>query len=964
MQTDRLRRSSWGALALLALLPVAARSATAESPPPRRIQVAPPLRGEADSDAGNGFETDDPRARWQAQDALGLHTGAEARWKILEEARRERDRIGPSSPPPSSAASGRSAAASRVPGTAWINLGPTRADFEDNGGRYIAEDSGRARNILTHPSNPNILYMATAGGGVWKSYDGGAGWEPLTDRLGTTSVGTLAMDPSNPEILILGFGDPFDVQTPGLVRSLDGGATWSDPVFLKGTYQVSGAAQTRTATSVRDIKVDPLNSLHLIAATDAGLFVSNDQGATWTLAPLHDATGGTAAFFQMWSLGWVGPKTWLASGQGLDLSAVAAGNPAVDHHAGLFRSIDDGVTWTWLVNKLPAADQAIVGRTTLAVSQSTTDSADTARVFLLAANVDGSAQQDVYRSEDGGQTWVSLKVNAQGRPTNPVFAPGEPGFDQRDLDVMHRQAWYNQAILADPTNPNAVYVGGNLTMVRSLDGGQTWSIISEWLPFAYNVTLAYVHADFHALALGIDGSLYAGSDGGIFKSTLPQAADPAAVAFSLTLNEGLVTHLIFSVACALDSWPTALQGFVFGGLQDNGSRLRVLDPSPTTTFNQVLGGDGIGVSVSSSLNAAKTAPAIIMASTPGRVARSTDGGATFTRFETGLQGPIPFFVRFAHDTAAIDPATFLTFTDSGGSVTAQVLRSVAGGSWTNISGNLHWPKGQTTLGFQTPDSPPKQIGIHTLAAHPAVTGLYAAASNKFTYVTIDNGVNWTVGNQPMPSGSTAGTFDSTSIAFDPSDTSGQTIYLTQGAVVLDDGVTPVPDSFGHLLKSTDQGLTWTSLTGSGGTRLPNVPVQKIALDPSNPSTLYAGTDLGLYRSIDGGSSFQRFGTGLPLVKVTDVCIAPASGVMTVSTFGRGFWSLDIGAAGNPAGVRGKGDLNYDLRVDGFDLIDLVGAMGTTQASDGYRAEADLVGNLNAIDDADLTALLAKFGGQP
>lgn len=951
MQIDRLRVSSWGAL-LLFVLSGGARAAQA----PRRIPVAPPRAAQPVDAADEGPEQDDPRARWEAEDKLGKHDGVEVRWNELMEAQRERDRVGPSAQRGQPSAGPRSQSTGPVQGSAWINLGPSKADFEENGGRYIAEDSGRARNILPHPSNPNILYMATSGGGVWKTYDAGAGWEPLTDRLGTTSIGTLAMDPSNPEILFLGFGDPFDVATPGLVHSLNGGATWSAPVLLSGSYTVKSAPATKTATSVRDLKIDPLSSSHLLAATDVGLFQSNDGGGTWTKVVLNNAAG-SEAFFSMWSIGWAGPHTWLASGQSFDLSAPAAGNPDVDNHVGLFRSSDDGVTWTSLVPKLPAADQTVDGRTTIAVAQGTTDAGVTSRIFLLAGNLDGSATQDLYRSEDGGQTWASLGFNATGRPTNP-------SIDQGDLDVLHAQAWYNQAIVVDPLNADVLYIGGNLAMVRSLNGGVTWGVVSDWLPVPQGLSLAYVHADFHTMSVGPDGALYVGSDGGIFKSVNAQAASPDAVAFSYTLNEGLVTHLIYSVACALDTWPAALQGFVIGGLQDNGTRMRT--SANPTTFNQVLGGDGIGVSVSADFTA--NGPAVIMGSTAGHMYRSTDVGANWSRFESGVSGAIPFFVRYTRDTAATGKQTFLTFTDSTSSATAQVLRSAAGVPWADISGHLHWPGpgNPVTVGFQTPDSPPKQIGLHALTAHPGVAGLYGASSNRYTYVTTDGGLNWTVGLQPkpVPGAANPGVYDTTSIAFDPTDLTGHTIYLTTGAHVLDDGVTPVPDTFGHLYKSTDTGLTWTPLTGSGSDKLPNVPAEKVAVDPGDKSTLYVGTALGLYVSRDHGGTFQRFGTGLPLVEVTDFCIAPATGTMTVSTFGRGFWSLNVGAAGNPAGVRGKGDLNYDLQIDGFDLIDLVGAIGTTQANGGYRNEANLVGDVNAIDDADLSQLLTKFGGTP
>jgi hypothetical protein len=138
----------------------------------------------------------------------------------------------------------------------------------------------------------------------------------------------------------------------------------------------------------------------------------------------------------------------------------------------------------------------------------------------------------------------------------------------------------------------------------------------------------------------------------------------------------------------------------------------------------------------------------------------------------------------------------------------------------------------------------------------------------------------------------------------------------------------------------------------------------IAVDPGDANTLYVGTALGLYRSIDGGLNWARFGAGtLPLVEVSDLCISPASKRLTVATYGRGFWQIGTDAT-DPAGVKGNGDTNFDQRIDGQDLIDLADAFGTTELTTRYLWQADLVGAVNAIDDGDLTALLAKFGGLP
>ncbi|HZR07910.1 MAG TPA: hypothetical protein VFA79_04955, partial [Myxococcales bacterium] len=141
---------------------------------------------------------DDPAARlratreWHGADAGG-------RMRLFEAARRERDRY-------AIAAAQTQAGVTpfaRVDGSSFVSLGPTRADFAVNGDRYEEIDSGRIRQIVAHPLDPDILYVATAGGGVWKTYGARPApgelvrWEPLTDAIGTTAVGTLAMDPAD-----------------------------------------------------------------------------------------------------------------------------------------------------------------------------------------------------------------------------------------------------------------------------------------------------------------------------------------------------------------------------------------------------------------------------------------------------------------------------------------------------------------------------------------------------------------------------------------------------------------------------------------------------------------------------------------------------------------------------------------------------------------------------------------------
>jgi SAM-dependent methyltransferase len=481
------------------------------------------------------------------------------------------------------------------------------------------------------------------------------------------------------------------------LKSKDGGATWSSPIKLVANYSFSGTSYTFTAGSVTDIKIDPANSQIVIVTTNKGLFRSTDAGTTYQHVPLVGAASADI-YYWMWSAAYAGPHTWLVTGERLDITGKTTGGGM-----GLWRSADDGATWTWNGTALPGgnADAAAAGRGTLSAALSTVQDVSSSRIYLLAGNkgssgaLSGDATRDVYRSDDGGKTFISLGVNASGRPSN-----SNP--DQTDLNVLHAQAWYNQALLVDPGNPDTVFVGGDLAMIHSTNGGQSWSVLSDWLPAATLVKRPYVHADFHAFAMGIDGTFYAGTDGGIFLSSNARSGDVASVTFTSARNEGLVTHLIYNVACAPETWPADMQGWMAGGMQDNGTRVRKSSPTTawTTTFDQLLGGDGIGCAVSA--GAANGLPGTFLASTEGAVYRSFDGGHSWTKFTGGMANPPPFFVRIARDEMALEPDAFLTF-----SFPAAMYRSAAGSDWTDISGALHWSSPSqggpaVTNGFTTP----------------------------------------------------------------------------------------------------------------------------------------------------------------------------------------------------------------------------------------------------------------------
>ena len=201
------------------------------------------------------------------------------------------------------------------------------------------------------------------GGGPVTSVNGIATFDSLAvDKVGTAYQLTATATGLTPDPV----SDPFDVLQPGIVTSRDGGATWSDPVKLTASYTLSGVNYTFTPGSVTDLKVDPGNSQVVLLTTDQGFFRSTDAGKTFTHIHLTGPSG--EPYYYMWSLAYAGPQTWLATGEKSDLTGATAGGGL-----GLWRSTDDGATWTWNGTGLPGgnAEASAAGRGTLASALST-----------------------------------------------------------------------------------------------------------------------------------------------------------------------------------------------------------------------------------------------------------------------------------------------------------------------------------------------------------------------------------------------------------------------------------------------------------------------------------------------------------------------------------------------------------------------------------------------------------------
>ncbi|QRO02151.1 hypothetical protein JRI60_25630 [Archangium violaceum] len=464
-------------------------------------------------------------------------------------------------------------------GTTWVNIGPTKADYLQNGSYSLNKtDAGRVRNIIVDPTNPNTLYVAFSGGGVWKSTDGGTTWTPRTETLGSLSVGSLEMDPNNSQVLYLGLGDPFDGTGIGLVKSTDGGNTWFAPVYLGN------------ATSITDIQVVPGNGNIVLATTNAGIFRSVDAGATWSQVSL--ATGYTETP-SGWSIAHAGGSKFIITLEAQP--SAASGNT----QGQVWVTADNGATWT---RSTGVTSSAGLERMTVATAPSSPTT-----VYVLASNPSGNLA-DIFKSTNGGTSFTALGA-ASKRYSNG-------NTEARQVSALfNTQGWYDQMIIVHPTNPNLVYFGGALHMAKTTDGGSTYAQVTNWLG---QFSLPYVHADFHAAAFDpTGGKLYVGNDGGVFLTS------NAGTSFTDTLNVGIASHLIYDIGASAGD-----RSAVIAGLQDNGTRVRV---GSTSVYNQELGGDGFGCDIH-----ATNGKQMLGTLYYSRIYKSTDGGLNFASASTGI----------------------------------------------------------------------------------------------------------------------------------------------------------------------------------------------------------------------------------------------------------------------------------------------------------------------------------------
>lgn len=406
----------------------------------------------------------------------------------------------------------------------WTCLGP----FTSPGG-YTG--NGRLNTIGFHPTQAGNYYVGAPAGGLWHTTDDGQTWYTTTDLLPSLGVSAIVVDWSNPQNVYLGSGDGdgSDTQSIGVLKSTDGGLSWST-TGLSWTpgqyYQVNRMIQ------------DPTNANILMAATNDGTYRTTDGGANWTQV---DATAVRDLEMKPGD-----PNTWYVS------------TYRNSSDVQVLRTTNAGATWATVYTNTNS------NRINIAVTP-----ANPALVALLSSEDGTNGLDGIFKSTTSGSAGSFTQVFSGSTANILDYTDDGSGSGG--------QGWYDLSFEIDPSNQNIFYSGG-VNIWKSTDGGASWTCKSMWYNFQ---GLAEVHADQHFFQIQPNrpSHLFACNDGGLFVTT-----DGGDTWTETThLQQGPVIGQYYKISNHFYN-----QHEILGGLQDNGSKLL-----RNGTWIEATGGDGM-----------------------------------------------------------------------------------------------------------------------------------------------------------------------------------------------------------------------------------------------------------------------------------------------------------------------------------------------------------------------------------
>ncbi|HKS73122.1 MAG TPA: hypothetical protein VJQ82_07990 [Terriglobales bacterium] len=677
---------------------------------------------------------------------------------------------------------------------------------------------GRSLTASGIAGDPTTYYFGATGGGVWKSSDGAMTWSSIFDKEAVSSIGSLAVAPSDPNIVYVGTGEACIrgniSHGDGVYKTLDGGKTWKN-VGLRDTRAIGKVIVNPTNPDI--VYVAALGHPYGPNA-ERGIFRSMDGGKTWDKVLYKDEdTGGIDITFDPRNSNVLYASLWQARRTPWSLNSGGPGS-------GIYRSNDAGATWKRLDGHgLPKEPYGKIG---LAVA------ANSERVYALIEAHDGG----IYRSDDSGDTWQLVN----------------------DDHAFLQRAWYYMHIIADPQDPDTVYVL-NVDFHKSTDGGRTFNKVK--VP----------HGDNHGLWIDPRNPrrMIASNDGGV----------------TVTLDAGKTWS-------REDNQPTAqfyhvitdtrTPYYVYGAQQDN-STIGIASRSDNGVIDTpdwyAVGGGEAGY-----IAPYPPDPNIVYAGDyEGKITRFdkrtgqvkevtvypdlTDGGGA-ANLEHRFQWTAPIII------SPNDPNTIY----HGGE---RLFKTTDGGvHWEAISPDLtrnDKSKQQASGGSITIDDTGTEYydTIFAIAESPLAKGtIWAGTDDGLIQLTRDGGKNWTnVTPKDLPDWSRISLIDAS-----PHDAG--TAYVAVDRHQLD-------DYHPYVYKTGDYGKTWSKITKGIAD---DTFVRAVREDPKRRGLLYAGTEKGVFVSFNDGADWRALQLNLPTTPVHDLVVKDND--LVLATHGRAFWILD------------------------------------------------------------------------
>ena len=689
--------------------------------------------------------------------------------------------------------------------------------------------SGRIADIAIVQDDPATWYVAVGSGGVWKTENAGTTWTSLFDGQGSYSIGALGLDPSDPSRIWVGTGENHGGRHlgfgDGIYLSEDGGQTCTKKGLENSERIGKIIVHPEDSNTVWVAAQGPVWS----PGGERGVYKTSDGGETWdlVLSSNNEYTGAGDLMIDPSNPDRLYATTWQRH---RTVAAYVGGGP----ESGLWRSEDGGENWTELKTGLPSGNMGKIG---IAISPMQPD------VVYAAIELD-LREGGIWRSSDRGSSWTKMSDTVSGG-TGPH---------------------YYQELYASPHHFDRIYLVSNTSQISN-DGGKTFSNLNNELK----------HVDDHAIAFHPTDPEYIlfGSDGGLYES------------WDHTRTWRFIDNLpitqFYKVAVD-DAEPFY---YVYGGTQDNNSQ-----GGPSRTDNRqgirnddwfvTLGGDG-HQSATEPGN-----PDIMYAqSQQGNLARIDRITGEFVRIQP-QPAPGDDIPRWNWDS----PIWVSQHQPSRIYFASQRLwrSDDRGDTWTAISGDLTRNEDRMRLPVQGRQwSWEAGWDLLAMSQYNTITSigespfdenvLYVGTDDGLIQVTENGGATWrqiAVGSLPgVPD--RAFVNDIRADLHDPN-----TVYIA-----LDNH--KYGDFAPYLLKSTNRGRTWQSITG-------NIPerhlVWRVVQDHGNPNLMFTATEFALFFTLDGGEKWVKLSGDAPTIAFRDVTIQRREDDLVAASFGRGFFIVD------------------------------------------------------------------------